>query len=309
MPELLSRLNLHHLRVFRVVAKRLSYSRAAEGLTISQPAVSRHVQALEREVGAELLGQVGNRVFLTEAGRIVLAYAERVADLTVETARALAELENLERGYLHLGASSTPGLYLLPPLLAAFQVRYPGVEVALHLANSQQVTEEVLRGNLDLGFVGAPFLSELQMRPYAKDELTFVVAPGHPFSERDAIAAADLSGVTLVVREAGSGTRRVLEDELARVRVSPRRVLELNGCEAVKRAAMAGLGIAAVSAYSVALELRCGELVMVAAPELHLERDLYIVTRKNVRPSAAVLAFFALVRKIPPPGVDQATGG
>jgi DNA-binding transcriptional LysR family regulator len=96
MPDLLSPVNLHHLQVFRVVAKKLSYSRAAEDLIISQPAVSRHVHALEHELGAHLLGQTGNRVYLTDAGRVVLAYAERVVELTKETSRALAELENLK---------------------------------------------------------------------------------------------------------------------------------------------------------------------------------------------------------------------
>lgn len=157
--------------------------------------------------------------------------------------------------------------YLLPPLLAAFQARYPGVEVSLHLANSPQ------------------------------DELVLVVAPAHVFAKQETIAATDLSGITLVVREAGSGTRRVLEDELEQVGVSSQRTLELNGCEAVKRAAMAGLGVAVVSACSVTLELRCGELVRLSVPELHLERDLYIVPRKDVRPSAAALAFLSLVRK------------
>ncbi len=296
-PTTLSRLSFHHLQVFRAVARRLSYSRAAEEFVISQPAVSRHVHALERELGAQLLGQVGNRVYLTDAGRMVLAYADRVAELTGEVERALAELENLERGYLRIGAASTPGLYLLPPVVAEFRRRYPGIDVSLRLANSQQVEEAVQRAELDVGFVGARFLPELQVRPYARDELILVVPPGHEFAQRGEVSAAALAEVDLVVREQGSGTRRTLEVELSRLGVTPRRLLELSGCEAVKRAAMAGLGVAVVSARSVGLELRCGELCQVPISDLKLTRELYVVTRKDSRQSAAALTFLALARK------------
>lgn len=297
MPGSLARLNFHHLQVFRAVAHRLSYSRAAEELLISQPAVSRYVHALERELGSRLLGQAGNRVFLTDAGRLVLAYADRVAELTREIERALAELENLERGYLRIGAASTPGLYLLPPVVAEFRKRHPGIDVSLRLANSQQIEEEVLRGELDLGFVGARFLPELQVRPYARDELVLVVPPDHEFVLRGEVEAAALTEVDLIVREQGSGTRRVLEAELSRVGVAPRRLIELSGCEAVKRAAMAGLGVAIVSSHSVGLELRCGELRRIPVVDLELTRELFVVTRKAARQSAAALAFLALARK------------
>ncbi|MHB1131098.1 MAG: LysR substrate-binding domain-containing protein [Chloroflexota bacterium] len=297
MQDLLSRLNIHHLMVFRAVAKKLSYSRAAEELLISQPAVSRHVDALEREVRAELLGQAGNRVYLTEAGRVVLAYAERLAELTQEAARALGELEDVERGFLRLGASSTPGAYLLPPVLAAFREAHPGVELTLRVANSQVVEEEVLAGRLDLGFVGARFLPGLQVRPYAQDELALVVAPGHPFAALSQVEPEQFTAADQIVREEGSGTRRVVETGLARLGLPVGRRLELNGCEAVKRAAMAGLGAAVVSGHSVALEVRCGELRRVPLTGIDLVRNLYVVNRKDERPAAAALAFLALARK------------
>lgn len=297
MPELLSRLNLHHLRVFRSVARRLSYSRAAADLHISQPAVSRYVGALERELGAELLGQTGNRVYLTEAGRAVLAYADRVVELTRETERALAELDSLERGYLCVGASSTPGAYLLPGAIAEFRRRHPGVGLELRLGNSQQIEEAVSRGDLDVGFVGARFRPELQVRPYVRDELALVVSSDHRFGGMRDVSAAELAEEDLVVREPGSGTRRVLTDELSRLRLAPRSLLELNGCEAVKQAVMAGVGVAVVSRFSASLELRCGVLRAVAVPELTLTRDLHIVTRKDARPSTALLVFLSLARK------------
>ena len=292
-------MNFHHLQVFFVVAKRLSYSRAAKELYISQPAVSRHVQSLEKDLGAKLLGQTGNRVYVTDAGRVVFDYAQRVFGLTDEAKRALAELEGLQRGYLKLGASSTPGAYLLPQVVALFRERYPGIEVSLDIGNSQQIEEKVLRNELDVGVVGARFLPELHVQPYARDVLVLVVAPGHPFAKRKAVMPQELEQETIILREAGSGTRRVLERELSRIGVTVRQTFELRGCEAVKRAVAAGLGVALVSGHAVALEVDCGILCAVAIEGMQLERDLSIVSHKDVRPSAAALAFLYLLRKGP----------
>ena len=298
-------MNYYHLRVFLTVARRLSYSRAAEELYISQPAVSRHVHALEKDLGAKLLGQIGNRVHLTDAGRIVFDYAQRVFALTEETQRALAELEGLERGYLRLGASSTPGIYLLPSVVALFRERYPGVELSLTIGNSQQIEERVLKNELDLGFVGARFLPELQVQPLVRDELVLVVPTGHPFSAREGISPRELERETFILREAGSGTRRVVEEELARVGVTLQQPLELCGCEAVKRAVAAGMGIAVVSGYGITLEVEHGLLRTVAMPELRVVRELSIISHKDVRPSAAALAFLSLLRKAPLLGATQ----
>ncbi len=292
-------MNLYRLKIFLAVARRLSYSRAAEDLFISQPAVSRHVAALEKEHGFQLLGQSGNRVFLTEMGRLVLGYAQRLFDVEEELSTALAEVANLGRGRLRLGASSTPGIYLLPPVVAVFQERYPGIEVSLLVANSQEVETLVLAGELDLGFVGMGFQPGLQVLPYVLDRLLVVAAPSHPLaSEVVTIPLERLRSQRFLLREQGSGTRRVLEEELERHGFRPGKVMELAGCEAVKRGAMAGMGLAAVSGYSVEIELRQGLLGIITVDRLRLEREISIISRKDVRPSAAALAFTALAHKL-----------
>lgn len=293
-------MNLYRLRIFLAVARRLSYSRAAEDLFISQPAVSRHVASLEKELGVQLLGQSGNRVFLTETGRMVLGYAQRLFDVEEELVRALAEVANLGRGHLRLGASSTPGVYLLPRAVAAFQERYPGIDMGLLVANSQEVETRVLGGELDLGFVGMGFRPGLQSIPYARDRLVIVAPPSHPLASEGSIPLERLRSERFLLREPGSGTRRVLEDELGRREFQLGRVMELAGCEAVKRGVMAGMGIAAVSGYSVEVELRQGLLRGLPVEGLRLERDISIISRKDVRPPAAALAFTALAHKLPP---------
>ncbi|MGI5835445.1 MAG: LysR substrate-binding domain-containing protein [Chloroflexota bacterium] len=293
-------MNLYRLKIFLAVARRLSYSRAAEDLLISQPAVSRHVAALEKELGVQLLGQAGNRVFLTETGRTVFSYAQRLFDVEEELAQALAKEAKLERGFLRIGASSTPGVYLLPPIVAAFQESYPGVEVSLLVANSREVETRVLAGELDLGFVGMGFQPGLQSIPYVQDRLVIVAPSSHPLASDGMITLDQLQTERWLLREAGSGTRRVLEDAMIRHGFRPRSTMELAGCEAIKRGVMAGLGVAAVSGYGVEWELRQGLLKAISVEGLLLEREISIVSRKDVRPTAAALAFNALAHRMRP---------
>lgn len=284
------------LIVFRAVARRQSFSRAAEDLHLSQPAVSKHIQLLEAEWSARLFHRLGNRVELTDAGRILADYAERMAVLTEEVRRVLAEMAGLQRGYLRLGASTTPGLYLLPEVLARFQARYPGVEVTLAISNSADVARRVLNAEFDLGFVGAPAEAPgLQVRPFAEDEIILIVPPGHALAQSSSLAPEVFAGVTLILRETGSGTRQLVEAQLAQLELRPRRTMELPGCEAVKRGVAAGLGVAFVSRHTVTLEVAHN---LVCAPEIpawRFSRRLYALTRKDARPTAASLAFLALV--------------
>jgi len=290
-------LNLHRLRVFHAVARRESYSRAAEDLRISQPAVSKHVLDLEEELGAKLFHRLGRRIVLTEAGRLMTDYAQRIFLLADEARRALEELQGLERGRLHLGASSTPGNYLLPKALAAFQAKYPRLEVSLNIMASHDVVEQVLRQDLDLGFVGATFSADLHVQPYVEDELILILRPGHPLASIRTIAPEALEKETFVLRDVASGTRTVAEAELKTRGITIRRLLELRSVEAVKQAVAEGLGISFISRHAVALEVRHKVLAVAADPRLRFRRPLVMISRKDARLSPSALAFAASVRK------------
>jgi DNA-binding transcriptional LysR family regulator len=291
-------MNFHRLKVFYLVARLESFSRAAEELYTSQPNVSKHVQQLEAELGAALFHRLGGSIELTEAGRAVYRYAQQVFDLTAELQRTLTELEGLGRGYLRLGASSTPGLYWLPEVIATFGRHYPGLEMSFSIGNSQQVVDEVLAGKPDLGFVeGFIETAGLQRQPFGHDELVLIAPPGHRLAGQADLAAAELAGETFVVREAGSGTRQAMESLVASLGFSPQRTLELPSCEAVKRAVAAGLGLSFVSRSAIELELSQGVLAVLQGPGLSLSRQLYLISRKDVRLSPAALAFLAFVRK------------
>jgi DNA-binding transcriptional LysR family regulator len=290
--------NFHRLRVFRAVARQRSFTRAAEALYTSQPNVSRHVAQLEAELGTILFHRLGNTVELTDAGRIVYDYAHQVFALTESMRRALSELEGLERGYLRLGASSTPGHFLLPPIVASFQKMHPGLEITLQITNTQGVVERVLNSQVDMGFVESPVTTRgLQAQPYTTDELVPIAAPSHPLAHLPVVRPEDLCRETLVLREEGSGTRQVVEEVLSRWKVQPRRVLIINGCEGVKQVVAAGLGVSFVPLCAIELERTHGLIRVLSGEEMRLARSLSIIVRKDTRPPAATLAFLAHVRK------------
>lgn len=287
----------YRLQVFHAVATSGSFSRAArEILHISQPAVSKHVQALETELGVMLVQRVGKHVRLTEAGRIVQQYAEQVLDLAQETQRALRELQGLQRGTLRLGASSTPGIYLLPPVLAAFVARYPGITLALEIANSQRVVDGVLARQWDLGMIGIPLEHpQLHVQPYWRDTLVLIVPPHHRLATRSAVTLADLVGETWIFREAGSASGQVVKDVLNAVHLVQDHTLVLQGSEGVKQAVMAGLGIAMVSRLAITLEVQQGVLRVLPITDIQADRDLCLIWRQDSRLPAAVHAFLEVL--------------
>ena len=297
------------LTVFRAVAQYASFTKAAEELHLSQPAVSKHIRLLEAELGVTLFRRLGNRVELTDAGHIVRDYAQRVAVLTEEVQRVLDELRGLQRGHLRIGASSTPGLYILPEVLAKFQEEHPRIETTLAITNSSDVTRRLLDGEIDVGFVGAveQGLAGLQVRPFAEDEVVLIVPPQHTLAQQRTYTPGMFAHETLIMREKGSGTRQVVEAAAAQLNLRPNRLFELIGGDAVKRAVEAGLGLAFVSHRAVMLEEMSGRVRLPAISDLRFRRQLYVLTRKDARPSATVLAFLALVMKMKPADMGRAS--
>lgn len=178
-------LDLHKLRVFAVVAEHEHYTRAAEALGISQPALSVHVRDLERQLGLALFERAGRNIRLTEAGRLVHGYARRILALAVELDEAADDLRGLRAGSLRLGASTTVGEYLLPEVLAAFRRRHPGVAVTVEIGNTRRIADRLRHGELHLGLLGEPLGDPgLDCAPFRDDELVLIVPPGHTWRGR-----------------------------------------------------------------------------------------------------------------------------
>lgn len=221
--------------------------------------------------------------------------------LADDTRRALLELQGLQRGSLRLGASSTPGIYLLPTVLAAFTQRYPGITLALEIANSQRVIDGVLNRQWDLGVVGiTPDEAQLEVQSYCRDSLVLIVSPRHRLAARPLVTRADLVGETWILREAGSASGRLVEHALRTHGLAQHHTLVLQGSEGVKQAVMAGLGIAIISRFAITLEVQQGVLRALPISDLQVERNLSILWRKDIRLPAVVPAFLDLLHEYPP---------
>ncbi len=301
-------LNRNHLALFRAVAEAGGFSRAAEVIHVSQPAISMQVAELEESLGTPLFDRLPRGVRLTEAGQTLFSYARRIATLEEEAERAMRELRGLERGRLALGASTTIGSYLLPTVLGAFRARYPAIELGLTIANTEEIKTRLLDRTLDLGLTeGAPPEGEnLSTRVFSEDELIVVAPPGHPFAAKAAgkerpkpITVGQLCAQPHIVRELGSGTREVVDRALSPHGVRIENVaLTLSTTEAIKRAVAAGLGLAVVSRLCVGLELESGLLAEVPVRGLKLRRPLHELTLRGWQPSPSVQAFTALLAKL-----------
>ena len=282
---------VHQLTVFRTVAHSLSYTRAAQALYLSQPAVTQQVRTLELVLGLQLFTRRGRGIVLTPAGQELLRHAERQLALLAETVSVVKEIHTLERGSVLAGASTNAGTYVLPSLLAAFHVHYPGIHVTLMVANRRSIEERLLTHQIDLAVMS---LIEQQERlaveflmPY---ELVMVASPSHQLVGRSALSLHDLQQETFLLREQGSGTRLGTEQHFAGASIPLKTSMELGSIEAIKEGVAAGLGIAVLSRESVALEVANGDLAMLDVQGFPLKRQWYVVNLKERRLSRAASA-------------------
>ncbi|MBI3947628.1 MAG: LysR family transcriptional regulator [Armatimonadetes bacterium] len=289
-------MTLQQLRVFQAVARRGSYSRAAEELRISQPGVSAHVKELERQIGVELLEQMGRKVYLTEGGRILLSHADVLLMAASEARSAMEEFRGMERGRVVVAASTTPGTFVLPPVLGRLKQRYPGVDLFLRIADTEQVVRWLLANESDFGVLGEPCAPpELVVRPLATDTLVLVVRPGHPFADREAVRGDDLAAESLILREPGSSTRAITESSLRSAGISYRVAMELGCTEAIKQAIRAGLGIGILSRLTVADELARGVLKEVTIEGVRIQRQFGLAYHRRKHLTAAARALMSLL--------------
>jgi DNA-binding transcriptional LysR family regulator len=285
-------MNLRHLLVFHGVAKAGSVNAAARLLHTSQPAVSRELRTLEERLGVQLFDRLPRGMRLTEAGRVLLDYAERIFGLDDAAERAIRDLADLEGGQLAIGASNTVGTYLLPAFVASFHTRYPKVSLTLEVDNTQEIVKGVLESRFVLGFVEGRIRDEaIEAREFRRDRILAVAAPQHSLAKARALTVRSLAESPSIMREPGSGTREIVERAFARHRLALHCGLQINSSEALKRAAMEGGGIGWISELCVVEELRSGRLVALKTPRLALERPLYLLNLRGRRLNRSALAF------------------
>jgi LysR family transcriptional regulator, low CO2-responsive transcriptional regulator len=285
-------MTIRQLEVFLAIAHADSFSRAAERIHLSQPTLSEHMKELEEELGVPLFIRHSRSVSLTEAGRIFEDYATSVVATLAAGRHAIAELDGLKRGSIVVGASTTPGTYVLPARIAKFIEQYPGITVALRIANSRTVEERVRDGEVDLAVIGGHVLgpSERCVAAGILDELQLIVPLNHPVKEAS-LSPARLARERLLIREEGSATRQATERALREAGVTFRPAMELDHTETIKRAVMAGLGVAFVSRYAVEDEIQAGRLRALRVQRMNIRRHFHIIHDERRPLSASARAF------------------
>ncbi len=287
------------MRLLAEIERQGSVSAAAAAIGIGQPSASQHLRLLEIAAGQRLVERTGRGSRLTEAGRVLAARAAQALSSLGAAEEELGALAGLQTGTIHLGASTAPGVYLLPDTLGCFRRDYPGVTVEIEVAASDEILRRLVSGRLQLAIVGATDADErIELEPFLEDEIVGVAKPGTIPMRSGRLTPSALHQETLLVREASSSTRQVTERALRDAGVEPRRVWELDSAEAIKRAAREGLGVAFLSRYAVAEEVERGELVSFRlAGRPRIERRLYVARLARRQPSPSERGFVTTLRR------------
>jgi DNA-binding transcriptional LysR family regulator len=292
-------MDVRDFEVFLAVAKHLHFSHAGDEVHLSQPSVSVRIRRLEEELQTKLFEQIGRKVKLTEAGRILEPYARRVVTSMEDSRNAVEEYRGLAKGSLRIGASTTPGMYIVPRLIARFKNMFPKIAVSLNIKNTRQVEEDIIKDVFDLGFVGGHLISnEIETYSWLTDELVLIAPPNHPLSGRKKIKLNDLTKETLIIRETGSATRAEVEKHLPLLNFPMEAILELGNPEAVKQVVREGLGIAFLSRFAIEMELKAKSLAVLNVEGLSIHRELKIIYRKGKHLSAATGALIQTARQL-----------
>ena len=282
---------LHQLQILEAIARHGSFTRAAEELELTQPTVSQQIKRLTQTIGLPLFEQLGKQIYLTAAGQEVLAASAIISEKFAELEIAIDEIKGLKQGRINLVASTT-AKYFVPRLLGTFRRKHPDIELALHITNQEGVLARLAKNQGDLYFTGRPPSDlEIELRPILDNPLVVVAPSNHPLAGKTNIALKELATEPFIFREAGSGTRSVVEHFLAENRVAVDVVIELSSNEAIKQAIAGGLGISVLSQHSLDLETQNGLLTILNVEGFPIHRHLYVIYPNGKQLSVAAQTF------------------
>ncbi|GMQ89588.1 MAG: LysR family transcriptional regulator [Gammaproteobacteria bacterium] len=282
---------MRQLSVFEAAARLLSYTRAAEELHLSQPAVSMQIRQLEDQAGLQLFEKLGRKLHLTEAGRELFQYTRSILHDLHEVEEVMEALKGLNTGQLNIGVASTVN-YFAPRLLAAFSQRYPGISLSLEANNRENLIHMLNANEKDLVLMGSPPEQiDLESEPFLENPLVVIAPPEHPLANERGIPLQRLAEETFIMREAGSGTRAAMERFFSEQGITLKAGIQMTRNEAIKQAVRAGLGLSIVSIHSIELELETKRLVVLDVDDFPIKRRWFLVYRHGKRLSPAAGAF------------------
>lgn len=284
-------ITLRQLRVFAAVTRHRSFTRAAEELCLTQPAVSMQVKQLESQLDAALFEQLGRKIFLTEMGKEVYQYSRNILQQLDELQGVLSSMKGLDKGRLKISVASTAN-YFIPALLAGFCQRHPKITVSLDVTNRETLLNQLADNEVDLVVMGQPPKdADLGYEPFLENPLVIVAPPEHPLAKKKKIPLNALAQEIFLVREPGSGTRIAMERFFSQRGVHITTGMEVGSNEAIKQSVQACLGLGLLSRDTVEMELTLGRLVILPVSDFPIMRHWYVVHRQGKRLSAIATAF------------------
>lgn len=288
---------LGQLKAFEAVARLHSFSGAAKELFVTQPAISKKIRMLQEEVGLPLLEQVGKQIYLTQAGRELLAVCKDWLETWGRFEQTIADLKGLKQGRLRIAVVTT-SKYFMPRVLGPFCARYPGVDVAMEVVNRDRLVERLARNEDDLYVMGVPPEdAEIQSEPLIENPLIVIAPPSHPMVGRRQIPFSELADEVFIMREQGSGTRMAVE-RVFRERGTPLRVkMNLGSNEAIKQAVAGGLGLSVLSRSCLSALGGGGELSALDVCGFPIRRHWYVVRPKGKQPSVVAQTFLEFLQE------------
>jgi len=284
-------ITLRQLKVFEAVARHLSYSRAAEVLYLTQPAVSMQIKSLEETIGLPLFEQLGKKIYLTEAGRELNRYSRSILQQLTEAESVFAEMKGLQHGKLAISVASTAS-YFMPQLLAQFNRKFPGVTISLNVTNRETLLNQLAHNEMDVAIMGRPPDGlDMEAASFMENQLVIIAPTDHPLANAHGIPLARIQQETFLVREQGSGTRIAMERFFTEQSIQLTTGTEMSTNEAIKQAVQAGMGLGILSLHTISLELETGRLAVLDVQSFPIRRHWYIVHRQGKRLSAVAQAF------------------
>jgi DNA-binding transcriptional LysR family regulator len=284
-------LTFRQIEVFTAVARHENYTRAAQDLHLSQPAVSMQIRQLEQSIGLPLFEQIGKKIHLTEAGRHMYSVGRQIADVLGEAEEVFEAFKGVERGTLSISVATTAS-HFATRLLAEFSKQHAGITISLDITNREVLRTQLENNEPDLVIMGQPPEGvEVEATAFMENPLVVIASPSHPLAQRSAIPLSEFEQESFVVREPGSGTRGATERFFEQKGVAFHTAIEMTSNEAIKQAVQAGLGLGIVSSHTLELELETRRLKILDVVDFPIRRHWYVIQRKGKRLSPAAIAF------------------
>mgnify|MGYP000146471004 FL=1 len=290
---------IQQLRILKAVATEKNFTKAAAILYLSQPSLSKQIKTLEKNLDTLLINRERNKISLTESGRVLLQYSERILALCEESCRALIDLKNGDRGNLTVGASQTIGTYLMPRILALFAQNYPQIDLKVQVNSTRIIAKNIINREIDIAVVGGEISDDLKknltIQPFVYDELSLIISKCHPFAKKKKINKEDLYCLDFITLNSNSTIKKFIDNILIQNQIETKQlktILQLNSIEGIKTAVSLGLGAAFVSSSAIEKEIKLKTIGIIKIENIKINRKLSIISNPECYKSKAFEFFY-----------------